>query len=601
MANLTPVAGLDPVFQLETSTLALGGPSGPMNFQAQALLNRTEYLREAIQGVIADLASSTDPAKGSALIQWLLNAPGAVSMGQDDKNRERVSVATFGVTGVGDDSVGMAAAIAWQTSRRITFNPVIGGGGGSAIVNCPILTIPDNWTVKVQGDLAPWCVLVSEGKSTIQGLDNGRDIVKGADTYMTYTADITFLDGRSQVITQNNNINAGLWLYERCTFEGSNDYSVQALNTSLTYGVTSTQLIMNDCRWIRCKRGLKTQCDHSYVIGGWMQPEGDFFDANTCFIHNTGLLSLNQVMTIPGGTFPAKSRWMDNYGAIRCEQTRFGGEGGGLPIVYHFAAPTRYLTGTAESIEMGISFDQCTLYGGGGARPDGGVIIIQGQLPPVVRITDCTGPITSPWIRNDPANGGIADITAYIANLKASFSGDDMYGELGYYFRGNKSKFNTSTVRWPAELDTYVYMDDGRLVKRESKIKTATTASIVSGTLTRMDLATTVYDPYLMKTLSSGANVIRVPPYARFAKFMGYVEIASHTANNLIYNTRVFYGGNAVEDAFVNYEFSTTGIIRMQITGGIPVVAGQDIDIRVIQSSGSNQTVSLASLIVEFT
>lgn len=44
MTNLTAVAGLDDVPQLETGTIALGGPGGPMNTQAQALLNRTAYI-----------------------------------------------------------------------------------------------------------------------------------------------------------------------------------------------------------------------------------------------------------------------------------------------------------------------------------------------------------------------------------------------------------------------------------------------------------------------------------------------------------------------------------------------------------------------------
>jgi len=44
MSNLTPTPGWDNVTQLETTTQALAGPGGPMNLQAQALLNRTEAL-----------------------------------------------------------------------------------------------------------------------------------------------------------------------------------------------------------------------------------------------------------------------------------------------------------------------------------------------------------------------------------------------------------------------------------------------------------------------------------------------------------------------------------------------------------------------------
>ena len=45
MTNLTAVPGFTPVPELETSTLALGGPGGPMNSQAQALLNQVSNLR----------------------------------------------------------------------------------------------------------------------------------------------------------------------------------------------------------------------------------------------------------------------------------------------------------------------------------------------------------------------------------------------------------------------------------------------------------------------------------------------------------------------------------------------------------------------------
>jgi len=46
MANLTETATYDAaVPQLETTTLAAGGASGAMNSQAQALANRTKYLK----------------------------------------------------------------------------------------------------------------------------------------------------------------------------------------------------------------------------------------------------------------------------------------------------------------------------------------------------------------------------------------------------------------------------------------------------------------------------------------------------------------------------------------------------------------------------
>lgn len=58
MTDLTPSPALTPVPQLETNTLALGGTGNPMNSQAQALLNRSEFIRAQVLSVSADLADA---------------------------------------------------------------------------------------------------------------------------------------------------------------------------------------------------------------------------------------------------------------------------------------------------------------------------------------------------------------------------------------------------------------------------------------------------------------------------------------------------------------------------------------------------------------
>ena len=48
MANLTATSSFDSVLQLETTHQAIGGAGGTMNLQAQALLNRTQYLLDQV-------------------------------------------------------------------------------------------------------------------------------------------------------------------------------------------------------------------------------------------------------------------------------------------------------------------------------------------------------------------------------------------------------------------------------------------------------------------------------------------------------------------------------------------------------------------------
>lgn len=78
MTDLAPVSELSAVPQLETSTLALAGPGNPMNQQAQALLNRTEFLNgarlaqaislAALEGFSAGIIDSSDVNSGAAMV-----------------------------------------------------------------------------------------------------------------------------------------------------------------------------------------------------------------------------------------------------------------------------------------------------------------------------------------------------------------------------------------------------------------------------------------------------------------------------------------------------------------------------------------------------
>ena len=63
MANLNETATWEPgIFQIETTTPALGGPEGPVNTAPRQLANRTQYLKAQTDAINATL----NAAKGSA-------------------------------------------------------------------------------------------------------------------------------------------------------------------------------------------------------------------------------------------------------------------------------------------------------------------------------------------------------------------------------------------------------------------------------------------------------------------------------------------------------------------------------------------------------
>jgi len=117
MTDLTPVPSFDPVVQLETTTLALGGVSGPMNFQAQSLLNRTQFLYEEqllLQQYNAALENSLDPLKGAAKL-----------------GRSTVSIASIDdlLSAKQDESQAYAVA-AFYPGAYASANPSVDSGAG---------------------------------------------------------------------------------------------------------------------------------------------------------------------------------------------------------------------------------------------------------------------------------------------------------------------------------------------------------------------------------------------------------------------------------------------------------------------------------------
>lgn len=65
MSFLTAVPGQDPVYEIEDNDDAQGGPGQLMNFQAQALLNRWQYLYNYLTGVWLTLGTLSATTTGS--------------------------------------------------------------------------------------------------------------------------------------------------------------------------------------------------------------------------------------------------------------------------------------------------------------------------------------------------------------------------------------------------------------------------------------------------------------------------------------------------------------------------------------------------------
>lgn len=220
MTNLTPTPSFDPVVQLETSTLALGGPGGPMNQQAQSLLNRTEFLQERIDGIFDEAegllvtASGIAPVDKRSLGNWfgaLLSGLGssivgfkqsgldAIDRNVQDKLREMfVTPEDFGAdatySDLVDDSPFVIKAIA--TGRPVLLQRYYRSAGVKIEAVHPQVVIGNGNGVSG---------LVFEGMSGYAG-DDCLSVVFGPNSGFRKTTRITNFD----MVAKGNNANGAI-------------------------------------------------------------------------------------------------------------------------------------------------------------------------------------------------------------------------------------------------------------------------------------------------------------------------------------------------------------------------------------------------------
>jgi hypothetical protein len=142
MTNLTPVPGMDNVPQLEVTTPALGGPGGPMNSQAQALLNRT-----------AALSTQMASANSSTLSGWAYTQTFQLVSATRDANSAIISASIVwpdGITGVFTTDVASVefpgAIDAWHatyagTPAKLITQPAVTRDVNGAVTAQPAITI----------------------------------------------------------------------------------------------------------------------------------------------------------------------------------------------------------------------------------------------------------------------------------------------------------------------------------------------------------------------------------------------------------------------------------------------------------------------------
>ena len=396
--------------------------------------------------------------------------------------------------GVVDDTAGMQAFLnylAAQAQTGPTSSPPL---ASSYTGTYPTGYIPFG-TYKLSADLSvgPYTRLVGEGSILKQTVDS-EDILT-VDLYLFEMSGLQFVGGRRHLVFSNANTNSSMIRVDFCQFFMSRDFSVKTFAIGMdpdgnAYSHLSCDAVFNNCRWLSCHQVMDNCCDSMVLNDPWIQPDVSNLTASTAVINNKGAsvtdpgaqtrLFINRGFMIPaigeyGDDQPEFIRWVDNYGSFISRDVRYGGEFGGMPIVYHFGAQKANLPWdkTEVVITGGLVFS------GVADDPFACVIGLQGQVPQYIELGGFSGPVSSPLV----ANLSSTDLPAYFAAFETA-SGKKSYD----YFKFDMGKILTDVrayvpLRPMLPNALYDYLIEGRntrVVKTGQSLANGNVSNIIS-------------------------------------------------------------------------------------------------------------------------
>ena len=135
-------------------------------------------------------------------------------------------------------------------------------------------------------------------------------------------------------------------LLDNCVFNENSDCAVTCFSGSGAVAERNkTTLRMSDCTFVY-SRALRHNVQYALMDNPWITTDPD--TVNSGVVVNKGTFHLKSLCGVPSTarTYKAQDstdtrgndlRWIDNYYQVFLDRCRFGGEGGGLPMVINFA------------------------------------------------------------------------------------------------------------------------------------------------------------------------------------------------------------------------------------------------------------------------
>lgn len=192
----------------------------------------------------------------------------------------------------------------------------------------------------------------------------------------TCVSGFEFRGGCNQISLWNANTEKGMLTIRDCRF-----FSASGIAAGTRPGSNSTLFTVSNCLFYKCMQAVVSNCDWTSIRELWVTSSAKM-RKKAVFVNGHGVMTIDNLLGVPlcNGD---EQRWIDNYGSLFVEHSRFGGEGGGFTPVYNFAKYVPFRT------PNNISISKCWISTGSSANAGCAVYCL--QVPNAISITQCAG------------------------------------------------------------------------------------------------------------------------------------------------------------------------------------------------------------------
>lgn len=236
------------------------------------------------------------------------------------------------------------------------------------------------------------------------GADEKKGVMFKVSAFRNDIEKLIFVGGGVQLFFTNKNTDKTMITVRDCQFLFAGEFAIK-MEPVAPADHMSVQCTISNCLFSKNYRCVQNFGDLMAIRECWIDAAQPQLCDGAMIVNKYGTLLMQFCCLVPsanpdkGPNYYHNARWVDNYGRFEAESVRFGGEGGGIPAVYHYGTVSNSHPFAGGSK---VRFSNCMLSFGQTRRANGCAIRLF-RLPQQLIIENNTNSYNHPFIVCDPS------------------------------------------------------------------------------------------------------------------------------------------------------------------------------------------------------